>query len=85
MGEESERSGAGDPAWVELTTCAGMMAAQLLQMRLESAGIPVLLRYETAARLFGITLDGLGRIQVMVSQGLYDDALAVLNEPTRSD
>jgi len=69
-----------DP-WLELTVCGGLLEAQLLQTRLESSGIRVRLKYETAARLFGLTLDGLGKIQVLVPQSQREDALEVLNAP----
>jgi len=68
-------------AWVELTVCGGLLEAQLLQTRLEYGGIEVLLKYETAARLFGLTLDGLGKIRVMVPQSQWDDALEILSAP----
>lgn len=69
-----------DP-WQELTVCGGLLEAQLLQTRLEGSGMRVQLRYETAARLFGLTLDGLGKIQVLVPQSQREDALEILNAP----
>jgi hypothetical protein len=74
-------SGENGDHWEELTVIGGLVPAQLFKTRLESAGIPVLLNYESAARLFGLTLNGLGKIRVMVPQSRRAEAEAVLAEP----
>jgi len=55
-----------EPELVCVLTCQGIDLAQIYKSKLEAAGIPVLLRYEAAGLVFGITIDGLGEVKVMV-------------------
>ena len=57
---------------------AGQMEAQVIKGRLESEGIPVLLSYESAGVVYGITVDGLGEVKVMVPQRLAEEARQIL-------
>ena len=61
-----------------MATCAGQMQAQVLKTKLETVGIPVLLEYESAGLVFGVTLDGLGEVRVMVPVDLEEEAMAVI-------
>jgi hypothetical protein len=54
------------------------MEAQIIKGRLESEGIPVLLSYESAGLIYGITIDGLGEVKVMVPEHLEEEAKAIL-------
>ena len=68
---------------LRLTTVAvtaGMLPAQVLKGKLELAGIPVLLRYESAGLVYGITVDGLGQVEVQVPERYVEDARAILSE-----
>ncbi len=68
---------------LKLTTVAvtaGMLPAQVLKGKLELAGIPVLLRYESAGIVYGITVDGLGQVEVQVPEEYAEDARAVLSD-----
>jgi hypothetical protein len=47
---------------------------------LESAGIPAMLKYESIGRTMGLTLDGLGEVQVLVHKEREQEALALLAE-----
>ena len=61
------------------TVCtAKYMEAQVIKGRLESEGIPVLLSYESAGLVYGITVDGLGVVKVMVPQHLAEEAREIL-------
>ncbi|NLS79163.1 MAG: DUF2007 domain-containing protein [Chloroflexi bacterium] len=44
----------------------GQLIAGLLKARLESEGIPVVLRYESVGRVLGLTFDGLGQVELVV-------------------
>ncbi len=57
---------------------ASYMEAQIIKGRLESEGIPVLLRYESAGLVYGITVDGLGEVKIMVPRNLADEAKEIL-------
>ena len=54
------------------------MEAHIIKGRLESEGVPALLRYESAGLVYGITVDGLGQVKVMVPQHLADQAKEIL-------
>jgi hypothetical protein len=58
----------------------GMMTAQIIKGKLESNGIPVLLKYESVGQTFGLTVDGLGEVKVMVAREQEQEARALLNE-----
>jgi len=62
----------------ELVAVEGNMEAEIIKSKLESYGIPVLLQYEAAGRIFGITMDGLGKVRVLVPQDLLEEARKVL-------
>jgi len=57
---------------------AGQMEAQVIKGRLENEGIPVLLSYESAGVVYGITVDGLGEVKVMVPEHLAEEAKQIL-------
>ncbi|HXZ94544.1 MAG TPA: DUF2007 domain-containing protein [Dehalococcoidia bacterium] len=62
-----------------VTVCtANYMEAQIIKGRLESEGIPVLLSYESAGLIYGITVDGLGQVKIMVPQNLAEEAKGIL-------
>ena len=46
--------------------------------RLESEGIPVLLSYESAGLVYGLTVDGLGEVKIMVPEHLAEEAKEIL-------
>ena len=57
---------------------AKYMEAQIIKGRLESEGIPVLLSYESAGLIYGLTVDGLGEVKIMVPQRLAEEAKEIL-------
>jgi len=62
-----------------VTVCtANYMEAQIIKGRLESEGIPVLLSYESAGLIYGLTVDGLGAVKIMVPQHLAEEAKEIL-------
>jgi hypothetical protein len=54
------------------------MEAQIIKGRLESEGIPVLLSYESAGLIYGLTIDGLGEVRIMVPKRLAEEAREIL-------
>jgi hypothetical protein len=57
---------------------AKYMEAQIIKGRLESEGIPVLLSYESAGLVYGLTVDGLGEVKIMVPKRLAEEAKEIL-------
>ena len=58
----------------------GLLRAEVFKSKLESAGIPVLLEYESIGPTLGITVDGLGEVRVVVPDDLAAEARALLVE-----
>ncbi|TFH36118.1 MAG: DUF2007 domain-containing protein [Dehalococcoidia bacterium] len=52
--------------------------AQIIRARLEDNGIPAALSYESAGIVYGLTVDGLGEVRILVPESLYERAKAVL-------
>jgi len=62
-----------------VTVCvARQLEAHVIKGRLESEGIPVLLSYESVGPVFGITVDGMGEVRVMVPEALEREARLIL-------
>ena len=64
---------------------SGMLPAQVLKSKLESAGIPVLLSYESAGLIFGVTVDGLGAVKVQVPAEMADEARALIESDDQEE
>jgi len=75
----------GEPELVCVLTCQGIDLAQIYKSKLEAAGIPVLLRYEAAGPIFGITIDGLGQVKVMVPAEFAAEAEELLGVEEAAD
>lgn len=70
-----------DHANSELTTVYvehGLLRAQVIKAKLEDAGIPVLLKYESVGPVMGITVDGLGEVRVLVPSQYANVARALI-------
>jgi len=62
-----------------VTVCtARQMEAQIIKGRLESQGIPALLSYESAGLVYGLTIDGLGEVEIKVPEHLAKEAKEIL-------
>lgn len=70
---------ADEPELVRVWECQGIDLAQVYKSKLEAAGIPVLLKYESAGLVYGITVDGLGRVQIMVPADFAAEAESLLD------
>lgn len=54
--------------------------AQIIRGKLEAEGIPVLLTYDSAAVVYGLTADGLGKVEVKVPKQYEEEAKKILEE-----
>lgn len=54
------------------------MEAQVIKGHLESEGIPVLLSYESIGLVYGLTIDGLGEVRIMVPESMAEQARKIL-------
>jgi hypothetical protein len=57
---------------------ARQIEAQIIKGRLENEGIPVLLSYDSSSLVFGITIDGLGAVKIMVPERFAEQAREIL-------
>ncbi len=67
---------------------ARQIEAQIIKGRLESEGIPVLLSYESAGLVYGLMVDGIGEVRIMVPECLAEQAKEILeigNESGNAD
>jgi len=57
---------------------ASYLEAQIIKSHLENEGIPAILSYESAGLVFGLTVDGVGQVKVMVPEHLAEEAREIL-------
>ena len=69
-----------EPTLICVRTCQGWDVAQIYKAKLEAAEIPVLLQYESAGLVFGLTVDGLGEVRIMVPEAYAAEAEALLED-----
>ncbi len=62
-----------------LVVVEGMMEAEIIKTKLDSLNIPCFLKFESAGRLFGITMNGLGEVKIMVPSEYYSEAKKNIN------
>ncbi|MBA7666567.1 hypothetical protein ES703_74648 [subsurface metagenome] len=63
---------------VVVCTVQGELNASVVKTHLESEGIPVLLKYESAGIVYGLTVDGLGEVKIMVPEKLAEVAKRII-------
>jgi hypothetical protein len=66
--------------WERVTIVSGMVHADIIRGRLETEGIPVRLLYESAGRIYALTLDGLGEVEIRVPSACLRRAREVLGD-----
>ncbi len=69
-----------DAELVVVYASQGPLAAEVAKSKLESQSIPVLLRYQSIGRVLGLTVDGLGRVDVLVPKAHEANARDILRE-----
>jgi len=67
-----------------VTDLVTVYVVQGLLGALESAGIPVVLKYESVGPVIGITVNGLGRVEVQVPAEWESEARDLLNAEPRT-
>lgn len=69
-----------EPNLVEVYASQGHLGARVAKSKLEAAGIPALLSYRAASLIFGLTVDGIGKVRVLVPERFVEEARGVLAE-----
>jgi thiamine pyrophosphokinase len=83
---QGETQQPGEP--VVVYTAQGHMRANVIKSKLEAAGIPAILSYDALSRIYGLTVDGIGQVRVLVRPEAAAEARRLLAEedlPTEPD
>ncbi len=59
-------------------TTQSMVEAEIVKAKLQSCGIEAGLRYESIGRLYGITQNGLAKVQIIVPIDLLERAAKII-------
>lgn len=70
---------------VTVYTALGRMEAEIVRGRLEAEHIPAMLAYESVGQVFGLTMDGLGQVQVKVPEQFAAAARQLVSDPPEGD
>ncbi len=70
---------------VEVYKSQGIFAAEVVKAKLEANGIPAMLKYESVGQIIGITVDGLGRVEVHVPAPFEADALTLIEDDSEEE
>ena len=62
----------------QLIVCEGMVETEIIKSKLRSFGIPCHVQFETAGRLYGVTINGLGKAKIMVKKEDLKQALELI-------
>jgi len=74
-----------DGTWLTIYIAQGMAQASIIVGRLETEEIPTKLKYEAAGRIYSLTVDGLGQVEVLVPAALLEKARRVLMDIYREE
>ena len=69
---------AGKSDFVIIKRVQGQAIASVIMSHLESEGIPVILKYESAGIIYALTVDGLGEVNILVPQEVAEDAKKII-------
>ncbi|MHB1357786.1 MAG: putative signal transducing protein [Anaerolineae bacterium] len=75
MGKSAQRSNL-----VVVYRSQGPLGAEVAKSKLEANGIPALLRYQSIGRVFALTVDGLGLVEVLVNSEDEKGASTILEQ-----
>jgi len=64
--------------FVVVSTVQGELAANVIKSHLESEGIPAFLKGESVGIVFGLTMDGLGQVSILVPREFAEEAKRII-------
>ena len=71
--------------FIAVSTVQGQFAEEQVRAFLEAHGIPTQVRGETLRTTYGISIDGLGSVEILVPQERADEARELLAHAERGD
>ncbi len=66
--------------WVTVHKTNGITDAEILKNMLESFGIPARVSYEAVGKIYGLTMDGMGVVSLLVPEERAQEARDILAE-----
>lgn len=66
--------------WVCVHKTSGLNNARIIEGRIRTEGIPTKLKYDIAGTIYGITIDGLGEVQILVPESYRQVVKKILTE-----
>ena len=66
--------------WVVIKIVNGLPEAHIIKGLLESNDIPVRLEYEAIGQIYGLTVDGLVQVKILVPEELFEEAESLLED-----
>jgi len=66
--------------WVTVHKTNGVTDGEILKNMLESFGIPARVSYESAGKIYGLTVDGMGVVSLLVPEDRAQEARDILAE-----
>ena len=66
--------------WVVIKIVNGLPEAHIIKGLLESNDIPVRLEYEAIGQIYGLTVDGLGQVKILVPEEFFEEAESLLED-----
>jgi hypothetical protein len=70
----------GEVIPVTVYVAQGLLEANVVKAKLESEGIPVVLQYDSSNIIFGISIDSLGEVKILVPPAMEKAARSILQE-----
>ena len=64
--------------FVVIKIVQGEAIANIIKAHLESEGIPVYLKYESAGIIYGIIADGIGEVKILVPKEFQEEARRII-------
>jgi hypothetical protein len=66
--------------FVTVYSASSQPEAEIIKGRLENEGIPAMLHYESLGNIYGLTVDGLGQVEIQVPLSCAGEAKRILEE-----
>jgi hypothetical protein len=64
--------------FVVIATVQGEPVAHIIKSHLESEGIPAFIQRESLGMVYGLTVDGLGQVKILVPRDLAEEAKRII-------
>lgn len=63
----------------------GQPEAEIIRGRLKTEGIPSFLKYESIGTVYGLTVDGLGQVEIQVPASYAEEAKRIIGQDNEAE